>query len=160
LLTPFIGVNVAHAELDGFTESDHGTGAALRVNGSDGDSVSTLLGLRLNGTWGAWRPEVAVGWQHEYDDTFQTISASFAGAPKGSNFQVVGTDLGRDAVVVDAGTTYLINPASDFTVRYYGTWLDKYDSQSVMGRFTWKFGATAPVGPAPAAYEPLKLGQE
>jgi uncharacterized protein with beta-barrel porin domain len=159
LLTPFLGVNVAHAELDGITESDPGhSGAALRTSGSSGDSVSTLLGLRYNGAWGAWRPQVAVGWQHEYDDTFQTVNASFADAPSGSNFQVVGTDLGRDAVVVDVGTTYLINASSDFSVRYYSTWLDRYDAQSVMGRFTWKFGGVAHA-PAPAPdYKPLKLG--
>ena len=61
-------------------------------------------------------------------------------------------------MVVDAGTTYVINPASDLSVHFDETWLDGYDAESVMGRFTWKFGgiAHAPV-PAPA-YEPLKLG--
>jgi len=61
-------------------------------------------------------------------------------------------------VVVDAGTSYIINPSSDFSVRYYGTWLDRYDAQSVMGRLTWKFGAAQ--APLPPAYEPLKLGNK
>jgi uncharacterized protein with beta-barrel porin domain len=114
--------------------------------------------LRFNAAWGSWRPQLGVGWEHEFDDTFQTVSASFAGAPSGSNFTVIGTDLGRDAVVVDAGTSYLIGPSSDFSIRYVGRWLENYDAQSIMGRFTWKFGATGPALP-PAKPEPLKLGE-
>jgi len=43
-------------------------------------------------------------------------------------------------------------------VRYFGRWLSDYDAQSIMGRFTYKFGA-APA-PAPQVYEPLKLGNK
>ena len=110
-LTPFAGFSVAHAELDGFTESDpQKTGAALKISGSDADSVATVLGLRFNGRWGAFRPQVAVGWEHEFEDTFQTVNVSFAGAPSGSNFKVIGTDLDEDAVVVDAGGAYPLDP--------------------------------------------------
>jgi trimeric autotransporter adhesin len=157
-LTPFAGITVAHAELDGFTETDRQkTGAALRVSGSDADSVASILGLRLNAIWGAFKPQVAVGWEHEFDDTSQIVKVSFAGAPSGSNFKVVGTDLGDDALVVDAGAAYTVGPASDISVRYVGRFLDDYDAQSVMGRWTYKFGV-APVAapPTPIANPPLK----
>ena len=157
-LTPFAGITVAHAELDGFTENDRqNTGAALKISGSDADSVASILGLRFNGSWGAFKPQVAVGWEHEFDDTSQIVKVSFAGAPSGSNFKVIGTDLGDDALVVDAGAAYTVGPASDISVRYVGRFLDDYDAQSVMGRWTYKFGA-APVAapPPPVINRPLK----
>jgi hypothetical protein len=43
-------------------------------------------------------------------------------------------------------------------VRYVGRWLSDYDAQSVMGRWTYKFGAP-PVPMAPVMAEPLKLGE-
>jgi len=59
--------------------------------------------------------------------------------------------------VVDAGTSYTVGPASDLSVRYVGRFLDDFDSQSVMGRWTYKFGA-APVAapPPPITNRPLK----
>jgi uncharacterized protein with beta-barrel porin domain len=82
---------------------------------------------------------------------------SFAGAPSGSNFKVIGSDLGDDALVVDAGTSYTVGPANDISVRYVGRFLDDYDAQSVMGRWTYKLGA-APVAapPPPVTNRPLK----
>ena len=149
-LTPFAGITVAHAELDGFTENDRQkTGAALKISGSDADSVASILGLRFNGSWGAFKPQVAVGWEHEFDDTSQIVKVSFAGAPSGSNFKVVGTDLDDDALVVDAGGSYTVGPASDISVRYVGRFLDDYDAQSVMGRWTYKFGAAPVAAPTP-----------
>ena len=156
LLTPFFGIGVGNGELDGFTENDpNGTGVALRVAGSDGDTVATTLGLRYNGEWGAFRPQVAVAWEHEFEDTFQTVKMSFASAPSGSGFRVVGTDLDEDSLLVEAGGAYAVNDSSDLSVRYVGRWLSDYEAQSVMGRFTYKFGAA----PAPAP-EPLKLAGE
>ena len=158
MLTPFAGITVSHAELDGFTENDHNTGAALKVAGSDGDSVASLLGLRLSGEWwGAFKPQVALAWEHEFDDTFQTINASFAGAPSGSNFKVRGTELGEDTFVVDAGAEYALGPNNDLSLRYVGRFLDDYDAQTVMGRWTYKFGA-APLAaaPPPVINRPLK----
>ena len=75
--------------------------------------MASILGLRFNGSWGAFKPQVAVGWEHEFDDTSQIVKVSFAGAPSGSNFKVVGTDLGEDALVVDAGAAYTVGPASE-----------------------------------------------
>ena len=148
-LTPFAGVTVSHAELDGFTENGHNTGAALKVTGSDGNSVASLLGLRLSGEWwGVFKPQVALAWEHEFDDTFQTINVSFAGAPSGSKFKVRGTDLGEDTFVVDAGAAYALGDNNDLSFRYVGRFLEDYDAQSVMGRWTYKWGgAPAPVAP-------------
>jgi outer membrane autotransporter protein len=158
-LTPFVGITIADASLDSFTERDpQKTGTALRVSG-DATSVASIVGLRFNGDWGAFKPQLAVGWEHEFDDTSQSVTASFASAPSGSKFKVIGTDLGEDALVVEAGASYAAGSSSDFSVRYVGRWLSDYDAQSVMGRWTYKFGS-APVAMAPVMAEPLKLGSE
>ena len=154
-LTPFAGVTVAHAELNGFTESDHGTGAALKVSGSGADSLASILGLRLSSTWGLFTPEVALGWEHEFDDTSQTVNVAFAGAPSGSNFKTTGTNLGEDTFVVDAGAGYSLGTYSDLSVRYVGRFLQDYDLESVMGRWTYKFYSGAVVA-APVEAVPLK----
>ena len=157
-LTPFAGITVAHAELDSFTENDkNNTGIGLKVSGDDADSVASILGLRFNGSWGPFKPQVALGWEHEFHDTFQTVNVSFVSAPSGSKFRVIGTDLGEDALVVDAGASYAVGAANDFSVRYVGRFLEEYDAQSVMGRWTYKFGA-APLAapPPPVTNRPFK----
>jgi len=71
------------------------------------------------------------------------------------NRVLVGRDIDQDAA--EAGGAYALGASSDLSVRYVGRWLSDYDAQSVMGRFTYKFGA----GPAPVlAPEPLKLGSK
>ena len=59
--------------------------------------------------------------------------------------------------MVDAGVSYTLGPSSDLSVRYVGRFLEDYDAGSVMGRWTYKFGA-APVAmpPTPPASPPLK----
>ena len=89
MLTPFVGITVASAELGSFTERDpKHTGIALRVSSNDENSVASVLGLRLSGSWGAFMSQLAMGWEHEFEDTFQTVNATFASAPSGSNFRV------------------------------------------------------------------------
>jgi outer membrane autotransporter protein len=72
-LTPFVGVNYATAEIDGFSEDDpEHTGAALQVHDSDGESLASVLGVRFGGDWtvanGTFTPEVSLAWMHEFDD--------------------------------------------------------------------------------------------
>jgi outer membrane autotransporter protein len=88
--TPFVGVDVGHAELDEFTEDDpHGTGWALHVDGGEADSVETLVGVRFGGWWdiagGVFRPDVMVAWAHEFDDPAE-VDVSFRDGPPGAEF--------------------------------------------------------------------------
>jgi uncharacterized protein with beta-barrel porin domain len=160
-VTPYIGIGASNGEIDGFTEKDpFGTGANLRIRSSDGDSLFTVLGGRWNGAWGNFRPQVGLGWEHEYEDSFQTINASFAQDKSGTQFKVRGTDVGEDALLLEVGTTYLVGSSAELTFGYMGRWYDNYDSQWITGRFTWKFGAAAPVVAAPVAAEPLKIGTD
>jgi outer membrane autotransporter protein len=139
-LTPFAAINVAYGQIRSFTESDlNNTGAALTIGNSNDSQTSTLLGARFNGTWGAFRPEAAVAWEH-YFDTTANVNAAFAAAPPGSNFTVTSSNIGSDGVLVDAGLAYSLGPSSDLSVRYIGRFSNNYSSNAVMGRFTWRFG--------------------
>ncbi|MFO1123816.1 MAG: autotransporter outer membrane beta-barrel domain-containing protein, partial [Hyphomicrobiales bacterium] len=143
-IAPFLGLSLAHADLDGFTEKDplH-TGAALTVHGSDADSVASVLGLRLDSEYvmgsGTLYPEVSVAWTHEFGDTHQTVDMSFADGPPGANFRVVGSDVSRDAVVIDAGARMVINDSFELGLFYDGWFSGDYTSNAVTARFGYRF---------------------
>lgn len=138
--TPFLGLDLASANLSSFTEKDpNGTGAALKVRGTDASSVATTLGVRVNGTWGAFSPDLTLAWKHEFAGATQSVNASFAGAPSGADFKVVSSNVGSDALLLGLGGTYQVNDASDIVVRYNGAFLSGYSSHELMARWTSKF---------------------
>ena len=138
--TPYLGLGLADANVQSFKEKDpNGTGARLKVNSADANSVATTLGVRVNGHWGAFEPELALAWQHEFADTTQTVHMSYADAPNGANFNVVSSDPGADSLLLGIGGTYVINPSNDVVVRYNGTFLQGYVSHEVIARWTSKF---------------------
>ena len=143
-LTPFAGLSLAQGEIDGFTEKDpEGTGAALRIHSSDGNSVASLLGLRLGGDWmfgsGVFTPDVSVAWMHEFDDTYQTVKASFADGPSGADFKVIGAKTARDSAVVNVGGTFGLTEGVDFSLIYDGRFSSDYSANALIGRIGVKF---------------------
>ena len=139
-VTPLVGLTVAHGWLNGFTENDDGTGAALNVSNSNGTSVASRLGARFSTVWwGAWRPEAMIAWQHEFGDTAQTVNESFADAPAGANFSVLSSNTERDWAVAEAGVSYFFNPNNKFSLLYNGFFNQDYTSNSVVGRWTTKW---------------------
>ena len=107
-VTPFVGVRYTEAMTDSFEES--GAGAAnLDVDSGDAESFTTTLGVDLSAEFHASEdvaiiPEIRAGWEHEFEDSRQSIGASFAGAPA-SSFTVVGSEVADDSAVVGAGLT-------------------------------------------------------
>ncbi len=138
--TPFLGLGLASAGIDSFTEKDpNGTGAALKIRGADSSSVATTLGFRVNGHWGGFRPEATLAWQHQFADARQTVDMSFADAPNGANFSVVSSDPGSDALIVGLGGSYSVSRSSVITMRYDGTFWSGFNSQQLTARWTTKF---------------------
>jgi outer membrane autotransporter protein len=142
-LTPFVGVDVGHAELDSFNEKDpHDTGWALKVDDSDADSVETLVGGRFAGWWdfngGVIRPEVMVAWAHEFEDPAE-VDVAFRDAPRGANFSVEATDVGDNAIVAQVGGTWDITNQFQFGIKWDGRFNEDYNSNSVIGRLEYKF---------------------
>ena len=142
--TPFAGARFAHANISGFTEDDpDGSGAALTVEDSDGNSIATILGARVSGEWatgsGMIRPEVSVAWMHEFGDSFQSIDTAFAGAPVGGNFNIIGSETARDSALVSIGGRYDLSANSEITLKYDGTFNADYGTHAFIGRYGQKF---------------------
>jgi len=143
-LTPFAGLNLATASLDGFTEDDpQRTGAALEVHDADADSVASVLGVRLDADLamgsGVFTPVVSVAWMHEFGDTVQKVDMSFAGAPSGADFTVESSEVARDSVLVDAGAKFAMDENFDFGLFYNGQFNEDYSSNAVTARIGYKF---------------------
>jgi len=143
-LTPFAGLNLATASLDGFTEDDpQGTGAALEVHDSDADSVASVLGVRFDADMamgsGVFTPVVSVAWMHEFGDTVQEVDMTFAGAPSGADFTVESSEVARDSVLVDAGAKFALDGSVDFGLFYNGQFNEDYSSNAVTARIGYKF---------------------
>jgi uncharacterized protein with beta-barrel porin domain len=134
--TPFIGLGIARGWIDSFTESDDNTGANLAIHESSGTSVASHLGGRLSTVWGGFIPEVSLAWQHEFGNTRQTVNASFASAPAGADFSVVGANVGRDGADVTASLSYALGPQNKISVQYDGFFTGNYYSNAVVGRWT------------------------
>ncbi len=143
-LTPFAGLSLATATLDGFTEDQsEGNAAALEVHDSDGNSVASVLGARFEADMsmgsGVFTPSLAVSWMHEFDNTAQEVDMSFAGAPSGADFTIKGSSVARDSMLVDAGAKFSFNDAMDLGLFYNGQFNADYTSNAVTARIGYKF---------------------
>ncbi len=143
-ITPFVGLGVAAATLDGFTEKDEdGTGAALRFDSDDASSTVSMLGLRLDSLLdmgsGVFTPELSVAWAHEFGDTYQTLDASFADGPPGTSFTVIGSEVARDSLVVGADINMALTAGFDLRLSYDGWFNGDYTSNAVTAKLGWSF---------------------
>ena len=69
------------------------------------------------------RPELRVGWAHQFLDDYGEATASLAGASRRSgyrDFTVRGPEIGRDALVVGAGLTAEVGKSSRVFLSYDG----------------------------------------
>jgi outer membrane autotransporter protein len=102
-----------------------------------------VLGLRLDGEValgsGTFLPELSVAWSHEFGDTHQSVKMDFADGPPGASFTVIGSDVSRDALLVSAGTRYLIDYDMEIGLFYNGWFSGDYMSNAVTARFGYKF---------------------
>jgi outer membrane autotransporter protein len=136
---PIASLRLAHAHIDGFTESL--TLGHLDIADHELDSVRSAAGLQLafDGRAGhvPIRPFVRAQWQHEYGDDHASFDASFDGI---HNFEVIGPRLGRDSLRLDAGLSAQITPRLG-VFSYYTTELgrENYTAQSISAGFQVSF---------------------
>lgn len=143
-LTPFAGLSIATASLDGFTEDQSlGSDAALEIHDSSANSVASVLGVRFEADVpmgsGVFTPAVSVSWMHEFGQTAQEVDMSFAGAPAGADFTAKGSEVARDSVLLGAGAKFGFTDAIDFGVFYNGQFNTDYTSNAVTARLGYKF---------------------
>ncbi|MBV9517704.1 MAG: autotransporter outer membrane beta-barrel domain-containing protein [Hyphomicrobiales bacterium] len=139
-VTPYAALDYVHASIDSFDE----TGAfGLSVNGVDGNSFATTLGVRATTriSWGDHAvliPELRLGWNHEFLDASQTISASVIGVP-GSTFSATGITFGRDAALIGAGFSMELSPDAKVFVDYDGRLGSRLQEHSISGGLKVRF---------------------
>jgi len=131
-ITPYVNLDYVHQHVGAFTES--GSFGAFSVAPANGQSLTTTLGLRAStsidlGDHGTLVPEVRVGWQHEFLDASQTLTAQLAGSAA-SPFTVVGTSFGRDSAVVGVGVSHEFAPGASFFVDYDGQFTGGFNQNS------------------------------
>ncbi|MEP6668108.1 MAG: autotransporter domain-containing protein [Chthoniobacter sp.] len=101
---PTASFNYTYTGVNGYTE--HGSLVPLQVNGSHTESERLSLGFKASYEWHAGsvivRPELRAAWQHEFGDVSSTVASSFA-AGGGGTFDSVGTEIGRDSLLLGAG---------------------------------------------------------
>lgn len=110
---PFIGLEYQSVEMDGF---DHGGGPVrIEIDDHDLESLRGLIGYRINGNYGAFRPYASVAYAHEFEDGANHASASIGGA----SFMLEGAELGS-SILVTAGFGYAFNERLMMDLGYRG----------------------------------------
>ena len=140
-VTPYAALDYVNAHLQGFSET--GGFGALSVNATDANSFQTTLGVRLTsriamGSYGTIIPELRLGWNHEFLDASQKITASLIGVA-GSGFSSTGIVFGRDAALVGAGFSMELSPDAKVFVDYDGRLGSRVQEHSISGGLKLRF---------------------
>jgi outer membrane autotransporter protein len=140
-VTPYAALDYVNAHVSGFSET--GGFGALSVNATASNSFQTTLGVRLTsriamGTYGTLIPEVRLGWNHEFLDASQTISASLIGVA-GSSFSATGIAFGRDTALIGAGLSLELAPDAKVFVDYDGRLGSRLQEHSISGGLRVRF---------------------
>ena len=105
-LGPVASLQYTYVNIGGFTES--GSLAPMQIENNDNNSLRTLVGGRVAYDFLVHttiiRPELQLGWQHEYLDADHTIDSRFASGA-GNVFSVYSPTVGRDNLAVSAAIT-------------------------------------------------------
>ena len=102
-LTPYAGIEYAHAKVDAFTET--GSAAALRVDGFDQDSLRVKLGTGVNwmvptGADFSLRLSLELAYAYELMDAEVELRGRFAGDSSGNGFTARVASLPEHSIQV------------------------------------------------------------
>ncbi len=116
-LEPYASIAYVNSRTDGFRE--RGGISAVSVGSARYDQFYTTLGARISGDI-AFAAATAsavldVGWRHGYGDRTFDSALFYDG---GSAFSVASTATARDALLLNLGLRYDLNPATALTFRY------------------------------------------
>ncbi len=130
---PYFEGQYAYVGYGGFTE--RGSVAPLEIESSHSASLHTRVGARLSYVHQAGgctiRPEVRVGWQHEYLDRTRPTDARLSDGA-GGVFRVEGPNVGRDSIVVNASVALVLHESFSTYAAYDGELgRERYQSHTV-----------------------------
>jgi uncharacterized protein with beta-barrel porin domain len=92
------------------------------------------------GSYGTLIPELRLGWNHEFLDASQKITASLVGVA-GSGFSSTGIVFGRDAALVGGGFSLELSPDAKVFVDYDSRLGSRSQEHSVSGGLKVRFQA-------------------
>ncbi|MGC4026220.1 MAG: autotransporter domain-containing protein [Mesorhizobium sp.] len=134
---PFAQIAYANVDTGGFNET--GGSAALHSDGSTFDSTFTTLGVRFSGDYFVngmkLRPNAMIGWRHAFESTAKT-GLAFTGS---SGFEVAGTPIASDTLVLEAGFDVDVTPNASLGLSYAGQYGDGEVDQGVRADFKLRF---------------------
>jgi outer membrane autotransporter protein len=130
---PTANFQYSYVGVGGFTES--GSIAPLNIDNQNVESERTAVGMKASYEWKLGhviiKPEISAAWQHEFGDQSYSIVASFANGA-GNSFTVSSPPIGRDSLLIGAGTAVLLNDRISIYAYYDGELLrTNYQSNSV-----------------------------
>lgn len=110
---PFAGLEYQQVDIDSFNQG--GGPIQVLVDEHEIDSLRGLIGYRMNGSYGAFRPYASVAYAHEFEDGANGTTASIGG----TSFAVVGAEL-QSSILVTAGFGYAFNDQLMMDLGYRG----------------------------------------
>ncbi|VVE46460.1 Outer membrane protein B [Pandoraea iniqua] len=121
-VTPIVALTYGYLKQNAYTETA-GNGAALSVGTTNTRSVTTDLAIKLSqpfaSRYGAWIPELQVGWRHQYDNSQGLTFSQFSADPTGETaFSTAGSRPITDTALVTAGLTLVRSERTSLTLRY------------------------------------------
>jgi len=128
-LMPFATLEVAHVEIDGFTErmsnpAAPGSGLATRIDDQEITSVPLSLGLQAAHSsrtrWGQFTPQVVGELVYEFDNEQDDITGRFVGDSSGTTFSLPTDGPDRLYGRITAGATLALGDATTGTIAYQG----------------------------------------
>ena len=137
---PFANLGYQRYQRDRYTEK--GGAAALHVDQQTQDNFNSTLGVRLahlsqldNGM--SLTPRLSAGWKHTYGDVSSSTNQSFVLG--GSAFNVEGSALDRNSLVVEAGLDIGVSARQTLGVGYTGDIGSNSRNHGLMGQWQMSF---------------------
>ena len=137
---PFVNLGYQRYHRERYTEK--GGAAALRVEAQTQENASSTLGVRLahmghlqNGM--SLTPRLSAGWKHTYGDTGSSTRQAFVLG--GSAFNVEGSSLDRNSLVLEAGLDLGLSAHQTLAVGYTGDIGSNSRNHGLMGQWQLSF---------------------
>ncbi|NWC96197.1 MULTISPECIES: autotransporter domain-containing protein [unclassified Pseudomonas] len=137
---PFANLGYQRYHRDSYTEK--GGAAALHVDGQTQDNFSSTFGLRLahlsqldNGI--SLTPRVSAGWKHTYGDVDSNTRQAFLMG--GTAFNVEGSALDRDSLLLEAGLDVGLSARHTLGVGYTGEIGSNSRNHGLIGQWQMSF---------------------
>lgn len=139
---PTMQMDYTRLSVDGYTES--GSLAPLTIASQTSESLQGTIGGRVSTSIDVnrnqWKvqPYANVGLRHEFMDTKQAVTASFADG-SGGNFVVDGPKVDANSLVAGFGVTLQLSPRWSGQLGYFAQANEDYLIQSISGSLVFRF---------------------